>query len=158
MRENESQREERFKCNLGFLSYQCRPFRRRFPVELAWPPAKEIPNRFWPPLPLLKRCEAMRAHTQRNYMKNQKEKKRKTEKNGIIIHKNKTLSRPSYKLNGCTRNMCAGGGKEHKFKKKKGKWKQKGNNQCQGYCCSRRRSFFIQHKERKKERRSYSCR
>jgi hypothetical protein len=125
MRENESQREERFKCNLGFLSYQCRPFRRRFPVELAWPPAKEIPNRFWPPLPLLKRREAMRAHTQRNYMKNQKEKKRKTEKNGIIIHKNKTLSRPSYKLNGCTRNMCAGGGKENKFKKKKGKVKAK---------------------------------
>jgi hypothetical protein len=61
-----------------------------------------------------------RTHPTELHEKSEK-KKRKTEKNGIIIHKNKTLSRPSYKLNGCTRNMCAGGGKEHKFKKKKGK-------------------------------------
>lgn len=46
------QQEEKEKKS---LPYQCRMFHRRFPVELAWPPVTEIPNRSWLRLPLLKK-------------------------------------------------------------------------------------------------------
>lgn len=83
-----------------FVSHQCRPFHRRFPVELAWPPAKEIPNRFWLPLPLLKHRNDARTHPMELH-----EKKKNKERMESLFTKIK-LSLLSLTMNECTRDMC----------------------------------------------------
>ncbi len=146
------------KCNLVFfffLSYQCRLFRRRFPVELAWPPAKEIPNRFWPPLPLLKRRSDARTHPTELHEKSKK-KKRKTEKNGIIIHKNKTLSRVS-QIEWMHKNeICVWEEKKKEGRKKKESESKKETINAR-VIVEVDVDLFLSSKK-KERRRSYSCR